>query len=98
MEEEQSVVTVQVMDRNFQVKCPKEQTSELKESAEYLDKKMQDLRENGKVLGPERIAVMAALNIVNDLLKEQNQRRQYMDTMSSRIHGLRAKIENALND
>ena len=51
------------MQREFTVACPEEETDELVEAAAYLDKQMRSSRETGKVIGLERIAVMAALNI-----------------------------------
>jgi len=62
-------VTVKILDKDYQVACPEEQESELVVSAKYLDKQMRSIRETGKVIGLERIAVMAALNISYELLQ-----------------------------
>ncbi len=58
-----NTVTVTILDKEYQVACPEEQQAELIVSAKYLDKQMRSIRDSGKVVGLERIAVMAALNI-----------------------------------
>ena len=68
-----NTVTVTILDKEYQVACPQEQQSELVVSAKYLDKQMRTIRESGKVIGIERIAVMAALNISHELLQASEQ-------------------------
>ena len=63
-----NTVTVTILDKEYQVACPEEQEADLVASAKYLDKQMRAIRETGKVIGLERIAVMAALNISYELL------------------------------
>lgn len=67
------IVTVSILDKDYQVACPEEQEAELVVSASYLDKQMRSIRDNGKVIGLERIAVMAALNISHELLQASEQ-------------------------
>lgn len=64
-----NTVTVKILDKDYQVACPEERQSELVVSASYLDKQMRAIRDSGKVIGLERIAVMAALNISHELLQ-----------------------------
>ena len=64
-----NTVTVKILDKDYQVACPREQEAELVVSAKYLDKQMRSIRETGKVIGLERIAVMAALNISYELCR-----------------------------
>ena len=66
-------VSVSILDKEYQVACPPEQEAELIVSASYLDKQMRSIRETGKVIGLERIAVMAALNISHELLQASEQ-------------------------
>ncbi len=63
-----NTVTVTILDKEYQVACPEEQEADLIASAKYLDTQMRSIRETGKVIGLERIAVMAALNISYELL------------------------------
>jgi cell division protein ZapA len=66
-------VTVKILDKEYQVACPEDQEAELAVSAKYLDKQMRGIRDTGKVIGLERIAVMAALNISYELLQASEQ-------------------------
>ena len=59
---------VTIMGREFRVACPEGERQSLIEAAAYLDRKMREIRESGKVIGVERIAIMAALNIAHDYL------------------------------
>lgn len=59
---------VTIMGREFRVACPDSEKLSLQEAAGYLDRKMREIRETGKVIGVERIAIMAALNIAHDFL------------------------------
>ncbi|WP_205341968.1 cell division protein ZapA [Denitrificimonas caeni] len=60
-------VTVRILDKDYHISCPASESTNLERAAEYLDKKMRDIRRSGKVIGAERIAVMAALNITHEL-------------------------------
>jgi len=63
---------VSILDKEYQVACPPEQQAELLLSARHLDEQMRAIRATGKVVGLERIAVMAALNISHELLQMRN--------------------------
>ncbi|WP_442110649.1 cell division protein ZapA [Pseudomonas sp. NUPR-001] len=65
-------VTVQILDKEYSIICPPEERSNLVSAARYLDGKMREIRSSGKVIGADRIAVMAALNITHDLLHKQD--------------------------
>lgn len=90
-------VTVKILDKDYQVACPEEQEAELVVSAKYLDKQMRSIRETGKVIGLERIAVMAALNISYELLQASDQSetpRPLPD--ANAMDGLTRKVDDAL--
>ena len=59
---------ITIMGRDFRVACPDDEQSGLLEAVDYLNKKMIEIRDTGKVIGLERIAIMAALNIAVELL------------------------------
>lgn len=67
-----NTVAVTILEKDYQIACPPEQQSELLLSARHLDEQMRAIRSTGKVIGLERIAVMAALNISHELLKTRN--------------------------
>jgi cell division protein ZapA len=61
-------VDVNIMGREFKVACSDDEREGLITAVNYLDKKMRDIRDTGKVVGVERIAIMAALNLAHELL------------------------------
>jgi cell division protein ZapA len=68
MSAEPKGLQINVMGREFRVACPEDEQKGLLEAVAYLNKKMGEIRDNGKVIGLERIAIMAALNIAHELL------------------------------
>ena len=75
-------VTIKLLGKEFVIGCPEENEAELMASANYLNNKMQEIRASGKIIGMERIAVMAARNISNEFLSSKvTQREQMEDTM-----------------
>lgn len=65
-------VNIRILDKEFQVHCPPEQQDALLSAAHALDQRMRDIRRSGAVIGLERIAVMAALNLSYELLQAQH--------------------------
>lgn len=90
-------VTVQILDKEYRVACPPEEEKDLFEAARYLNNKMQEIRDRGRVIGIDRIAVMAALNLAHDLLQCQAGSVQDNESVNAKIRQLRGKIEGALN-
>lgn len=65
-------VDVNIMGRDFTVSCTDEERPGLINAVNYLDKKMRDIRDSGKVIGVERIAIMTALNLSHELLNSKS--------------------------
>jgi cell division protein ZapA len=93
-------VVVKLLDKDYQVACPPGQQDALVESATHLDAQMRTIRANGKVIGLERIAVMAALNITNELLQGKGKTDEAQDeaaSSSNQLKNLNDKIDEALH-
>jgi len=69
-----NTVTVNILDRDYQVSCSPEEREALLNSARYLNDRMREIKASGSVVGLERIAVMAALNITHELLQEGSEK------------------------
>jgi cell division protein ZapA len=95
-EDRVSRVGVRLLDREYQVACPAEERSDLLDSAEYLDAKMREVRDSGKVAGLERIAVISALNLANELIKLRRQGSALDGDVGGRLRTLRERVEAAL--
>jgi cell division protein ZapA len=63
---------VNILGRDYRIACKESERAELTQAVAFLDRRMRDIRDQGKVSGPDRIAVMAALNIAHDLLREKS--------------------------
>jgi len=90
-------VNISIMGRDFQVACPPEEQDDLLEAARYLDKNMKEIQKTGKIIGAERCAVMAALNITNDLLKLQRQ-TSGQDKIQAKLSSLQERIDDVLSE
>jgi len=89
-------VSVRILDKEYQVACASEERTDLLDSAEILNSKMLEIRDSGRVVGLDRIAVMAALNMANDLLHAQARDRLIEGDLSGRLKNISDRVENAL--
>lgn len=91
-----NTLNVQILDKEYCITCPADERVNLESAARYLDSKMREIRSSGKVIGADRVAVMAALNITHDLLHRQE--RQELDTSSTRerVRELLDRVDRAL--
>ncbi|WP_455207160.1 cell division protein ZapA [Kaarinaea lacus] len=89
-------VTIRILDKEYQIACSEEERHSLLDSARYLDERMKEIRNSGKVIGSERIAVMAALNITHDMLQSRFKSANSVSVDSVKIKNLQEKVETAL--
>jgi len=87
---------INILGKEYTVACPEEKRDELIATAAYLDKNMREIQQSGAVLGTERVAVMAALNIAHDLLSLREDTGLTVE-MENRIKNLRRNLEEALD-
>jgi cell division protein ZapA len=88
---------VHIMDKEYLIACPDSERDALLASADFLTEKMKEIRSSGKIVGADRIAVMAALNMAHELLEHKTTKESYQHDISSRIRTLQDKIDSALN-
>lgn len=95
-QQEPARVSVRIMEKEFVVACPYEERSALLDAAEYLNVRMREIRESGKVVGLDRIAVMAALNLAHELLKGKDRESKLDSGVGHRVRAMRERVEGAL--
>ncbi len=95
-EKESATVTVRILEKEYFVSCPQDERADLLDSAEYLNKKMREIRDTGKVVGADRIAVMAALNMANELLRLRRLDAELQGAVSARVKHMRERVETAI--
>lgn len=89
-------VSVRILEKEYQVSCPAHERADLLDSAEYLNARMREIRDSGKVVGLDRIAVMAALNMANELLHARARDRDLEGNYGKRLRSLSDRVESVL--
>ena len=89
-------VSVRIMEKEFVVACPYEERAALLDAAEFLNARMREIKESGKVVGLDRIAVMAALNLAHEYLKGKDRESKLDNGAGHRVRALRERVEGAL--
>ena len=89
-------VSVRILEKEYAMVCPYEERSALLDSAEFLNARMREVRDSGKVVGIDRIAVMVALNLANEFLKLKNREAKLESDASGRVRSLRERVESTL--
>ena len=93
-------VTVSILDKDYQVNCQTSEVSALQRSAAFLDRKMREMRDNSNIFGLDRLAVMAALNLANDLLTQSEKAdtlgNQHLE-MNHQLADQKSEITNLTN-
>ena len=88
-------VNISIMGRDFSVACPAHEQEDLLAAARYLDQSMKGIQKSGKIIGAERCAIMAALNITNDLLQLQKATAG-QDDVKARLSQMQERIDEVL--
>lgn len=89
-------VDVHILDKEYRVMCPPEERDALIASARQLDARMREIRDHGRVIGTERIAVMTALNIVHELMQRETQQHELDLDVGNRLRRMTQRIDEAL--
>ena len=98
MTADQVPVTVTILDKEYRIACPEDEQVALATSASYLDTRMKEIRDSGKVVGVDRIAVMAALNLTHELLTQRTERENFNHTVATRLRYLQERVNKALEE
>lgn len=87
---------IKILDRELRIACPDEERADLIDAASYLEKKMREIRDAGKIISVERIAIMAALNITHELLSTKIGRGIDLADFKRRMDSMQSAIDKAL--
>ena len=96
MTDNSKAVNVTILDKEYLISCEEEERDLLRRAVEYLNVKMKDVKGSGKVIGTERIAVMAALNVTHELLAYKTENDDYTSKVDGLVRRLQNKIDDAL--
>ncbi|MCW5620871.1 MAG: cell division protein ZapA [Burkholderiales bacterium] len=90
------VIEVSILERSFHIACRAEDEAGVRQAVEYLDRKMRELRDGGKVIGYDRIAITVALNITHELLTLRLGNGFDMGSFKRRMQSMSARIDQTL--
>ena len=96
MTNELTEVTVEILGKPYQIKCPPTETAALRQAARYFEEKMRHLHDGSVIMNVEKIAIIAGLNVAHQLLDYENQKERDLQGIKQRLLGLQNKIEEAL--
>ena len=96
MSETTARVSVRILEKEYHITCPAEERADLLGSAEFLNARMREIRDGGNVVGLDRIAVIAALNMANELIRLRKNDGNLESEVGGRLRILRERVESAL--
>ncbi len=94
--DETVTVTIRLLDKEYRIGCPSHERDALLASAQYVNGKMREIRDRGRVLGTERVAILAALNIAHELLQNEGQIERQRREVKAQTETLLTRIEKTL--
>ena len=89
-------VSIQILDKEYLIACPPEEREDLLAAAVFLNARLREIREGGKVIGSERQVMMAALNMANELSKSRGREQRVNADMGDRVKNMRERVERTL--
>ena len=96
MSTEREPISVMILDREYQFTCAPEERAALSEAAQLLDGRMREVKASGNLMALERIAVMTALNMSDELLKLKKEQVNRVENVDKRIRFLADQLDDAL--
>lgn len=90
-------VIIHILDKEYRIACPEDERDALLASVAYLNRKIKEIRDSGRVVGADRIAVMAALNITHELMQHDSHKDERTQSVTARIRVLHDKLDSALS-
>ncbi len=89
-------LSVRILEKEYLVACAPDERTELLDSAEFLNGRMREIRDSGKIVGLDRVAVMAALNLAHEVLRLRARESGAEHEVGQRLKQLRERVESAL--
>ncbi len=90
-------LTIKIMDKEYRIGCPEEEKGNLRASADLLNEKINEIKQQGSVMGAERIAIMTALNMSHEILHSKSISSEH-DELNERIDSLSENISKSMRD
>tara|TARA_R110000868_G_scaffold108769_6_gene296643 strand:+ start:1421 stop:1750 length:330 start_codon:yes stop_codon:yes gene_type:complete len=96
MTDQLMTTTIEILGKPYPVRCSESEVTSLQKAADLLNQKMKEVQDSGKAINLERIAIVTALNMANQLLQTDNQKSSVMQKINQRLMQLQEKVELSL--
>ena len=96
MSSDSTPVTIQILDKEYRIACPAGEEDALRASATFLNSRIKEVRASGKAIGPDRVTVMAALNIAHECIEQRHEQEEYSSTIANKVRTLHERIDSAI--
>jgi cell division protein ZapA len=93
----QESLSITILEKEYRVACPPGEQDDLRASADELNKKLTEIKDKGSVIGTERIAIMAALNLCHEMLTGKTLQAEHTE-LNTRIDTLSEKIDSSMRE
>jgi len=93
----QDSLSIIILDKEYRVACPPGEQDSLRASANELNQKLMEIKRKGAVIGTERIAIMAALNLCHEMLTGRTLQAEHAE-LNTRIDSLSEKIDSSIGE
>lgn len=92
--------TIHLLNKNFTITCPAEEEARFEQAVYYLNQKLEKLQSSGRVIGSERLALMAALTLAHEVICQRDGRQPQTSSneFEARLQGIKNKLEQTLSD
>lgn len=90
-------LTITIMGKEYRIACPDEEKDNLRASADLLNNKLDEIKQQGSVIGTERIAIMAALNMSHEVLHSESLTTEHAD-LNQRMDALSERINDSMRN
>ena len=97
MSDEREILTVRILDKEYTISCLPDERESLVSAARELNARMQEMREGTKVLGSERMAVMAALNVIHERDQIRSGQLSAFDSARRTVRRLESKLDAVID-
>ena len=91
------IVSVYILGKNYNIKCPPEQAQALQASAQIIEGKLRDMKQASSSTSTDRMLVVIALNMCHELLMLKNEKSHSLSTIESKLHDLQTRIQESLS-
>lgn len=89
--------TIEILGKPYPIRCPESELKSLQQAADFLNKKMAEVKDSGKAINLERIAIITGLNVAYQLLELDQQKNSFMNKVNQRLSHMQDKLDNAIN-